>query len=173
MMSDNLFPTLEHDHDCCVDTAVEKARALCKHKSVKLTPLREAVLRVLLSSHKALGAYDVIEALKLSGRQLAPISAYRVIEVLADAGLVHRLESKNAYFACLADHDDTLSFLVLICEGCSRVAEAEATQAWEAIAEMTRSSGFKVNKTVLEIQGVCSECDGKPDPIRQEAVSTA
>lgn len=157
-MVTNLFPKLEHDHDHCVDMAVDNARSLCARKSIKLTPLREAVLRALLSSHKALGAYDIIEALEPNGRRLAPISVYRVIDVLVDAGLVHRLESKNAYFACMADHDDPRSLLVLICEDCSRVAEAEATHAWEAIAELTRSSGFRVNNTVLEIHGCCADC---------------
>lgn len=141
--------------------AVDKARALCRQKAIKLTPLREAVLRVLLSTHRALGAYDIIEALETGGRRLAPISAYRVIEVLAEAGLVHRLESKNAYFACLADHEDTRSLVVLVCEGCARVAEAEAEAAWRAIADLTRSSGFTVNSTVLEVQGVCADCRGK------------
>lgn len=157
-MAENIFPTLEHDHDNCVDTAVDKARTVCKHQSVRLTPLREDILRVLLSSHKALGAYDIIEALRDGGRRLAPISAYRVIDVLVEAGLVHRLESKNAYFACLAEHDDTRSLLVLVCERCARVAEVEATAAWEAIARLTQSSGFQVNNTVLEIQGICADC---------------
>lgn len=160
-MAENLFPTLEHDHDCCVDTAVDKARVLCRQKSVKLTPLREDILRVLLSSHKALGAYDIIEALRDRGRRLAPISVYRVIDVLVEAGLVHRLESKNAFFACLAEHDDTRSLVVLICENCARVAEAEATKAWEAIAGLTQANGFQVNSTVLEIQGICADCRQK------------
>ena len=141
--------------------AVDKARELCKDKSVRLTPLREAVLRALLSSHKALGAYDIIEALKTGGREVAPISAYRVIDVLVEAGLVHRLESKNAYFACLSTHDDERSLLVLICEGCARVAETEAEEAWKAIAELTRTSGFQVSNTVLEIHGYCAECSKK------------
>lgn len=138
--------------------AVDKARELCKDKSVRLTPLRESVLRVLLSSHKALGAYDIIEALKADGREVAPISTYRVIDVLVEAGLVHRLESKNAFFACLSHHDDERSLLVLICEGCARVAEAEAEEAWKAIAELTRTSGFRVSNTVLEVLGYCAEC---------------
>ncbi|MBX2806736.1 MAG: transcriptional repressor [Hyphomicrobiales bacterium] len=160
-MSDNLFPTLEHDHNCCVDMAVGKAREICRDKSVKLTPLREAVFRVLLSSHKALGAYDIIESLKSEGREVAPISAYRIIEVLVDTGLVHRLESKNAYFACLSEHDDERSLLILICEGCARVAEADAHEAGKVIADLTRSSGFRVNNTVLEIHGYCAECGNK------------
>lgn len=157
-MTDTLFPQPEHDHGSCVEHAVERAHGICAEKSVRLTPLRESVLRVLLSSHKALGAYDIIEKLQLDGRRMAPISVYRIIEVLLGAGLAHRLESQNAFFACLSDHDETNSMLVLVCEGCCRVAEAEAPEAWHAIKRMTQSSGFAVTDTVLEVQGTCADC---------------
>ena len=156
--SEKLFPQPDHDHGDCVETAVARARTLCAEKSVRLTPLREAVLRVLLSAHRALGAYDIIELLKQDGRRLAPISVYRVVDVLLEAGLAHRLESRNAFFACLAEHDDTRSLLVLVCEKCARVAEAEAPKVWAAIKFMTQSNGFHVSETVLEIQGVCADC---------------
>ncbi len=159
MMSSNVFPHLGHDHASCVESAVERAQALCRQRDVRLTPLREAVLRVLLSSHKALGAYEIIERLHIEGRRLAPISVYRVIEVLLEAGLVHRLESKNAFFACLAHHDDTRSLLMLVCEDCARVAEADAPEVWTAIKSVTQANGFRVKETVLEIQGVCADCN--------------
>ncbi len=161
-MTDNLFPQPQHDHATCVEQAVIRARDICAEKSVRLTPLRESVLRVLLSSHRALGAYDIIETLQSDGRRLAPISVYRIIDVLLETGLVHRLESRNAFFACLSEHDDAHSMLVLVCEGCCRVAEAEAPDAWRAIKSMTQSSGFSVTDTVLEIEGICADCRAAP-----------
>jgi Fur family zinc uptake transcriptional regulator len=161
-MKDNLFPLPEHDHRGCVERAVAHAHGICAAKSVRLTPLREAVLRVLLSSHKALGAYDIIEKLQLDGRRLAPISVYRIIDVLLGAGLAHRLESRNAFFACLSEHEDANSMLVLVCESCRRVAEAEAPDVWQAIKRLTQSSGFAVTDTVLEIQGTCADCRRGP-----------
>lgn len=158
-MLENLFPRPGHDHASCVDTAVKRAHQLCEAQSVRLTPLRESVLRALLSSHKALGAYEIIEKLQEDGRRLAPISVYRVIEVLVDAGLVHRLESQNAFFACLAEHSDMRSLLVLVCKNCARVAEAEAPSAWKAIKSITQMNGFSVSETILEIQGTCADCD--------------
>ena len=38
------------------------------------------------------------------GTRLAPISVYRALDALLEAGVVHRLESKNAYFACSRLH---------------------------------------------------------------------
>jgi Fur family zinc uptake transcriptional regulator len=157
-MSTQLFPAPSHDHGTCVEQAIDHARQVCEARAIRLTPLREAVLRVLTSSHKALGAYDMIERLNEQGRRLAPISVYRIIDVLVEAGLVHRLESKNAYFACLSPHETSASMMVLLCEGCNRVAEAEAPAAWGAIKAITQDTGFSVSATILEIQGQCPDC---------------
>lgn len=157
-MSNPLFPKPGHNHASCVEHAVEHARAVCEARGIRLTPLREAVLRVLTASHKALGAYDVIQLMNEQGRRLAPISVYRIIDILVEAGLVHRLESRNAYFACLSPHEDNASMVVLLCEGCQRVAEARAPEAWNAIQAITKGNGFTVSATVLEVQGQCPDC---------------
>jgi len=161
-MQNQLFPQPGHDHRPCMEQAIARARAVCAAKGVRLTVLREAVLRVLTASHNALGAYDIIERLTQQGRRLAPISVYRIIEVLVAAGLVHRLESKNAYFACLSRHDAAASMVILLCDRCNRVAEAEAPEAWRVIKSITQGTGFSVSGTVLEVQGQCLDCRQLP-----------
>ncbi len=156
--NDGLFPPPSHNHGVCVDTALERARAVCAERAVKFTDLREQVFRVIASSHTALGAYDIIDRLAGTGKRLAPISVYRVIDVLAKAGLVHRLESRHAFFACLSRHEGNASSLVLLCESCGCVAEAEAPKAWEGIERVARASGFAVSDSVLEIRGRCANC---------------
>lgn len=161
-MSHTLFPHPGHDHGPCIEKAVAHARQVCEAKGIRLTALREAVLRVLTASHKALGAYEIIERMNEQGRRLAPISVYRIIDVLVEAGLVHRLESRNAYFACLSQHENSASMVVLLCEACNRVAETEAPAAWGAIKAITQDTGFSVSATVLEIQGQCPDCRNHP-----------
>lgn len=161
-MSNQLFPKPGHDHGSCVEEAIARAKRVCEARGIRLTALREAVLRVLTGSHKALGAYEIIDRMNAQGRRLAPISVYRIIEVLVDAGLVHRLESRNAYFACLSRHKDSASMVILLCEACNRVAEAEAPEAWGAIKAITQDNGFAVSATVLEIQGQCPDCRKSP-----------
>lgn len=161
-MPDQLFPAPGHDHGSCAEQAIARARAACERKGIRLTPLRESVLRVLTGSHRALGAYQIIDHMNAQGRRLAPISVYRIIDVLLEAGVVHRLESKNAYFACLSGHEEKASMVVLLCDSCNRVAEAVAPDAWGAINTLTRETGFSISVTVLEIQGQCSDCRKHP-----------
>jgi Fur family zinc uptake transcriptional regulator len=161
-MESQLFPAPGHDHQVCIDQAVARARRICEARGIRLTALREAVLRVLTGSHKPLGAYEVIGRMNLQGRRLAPISVYRIIDVLVEAGVVHRLESRNAYFACLSRHQDDRSMVVLLCNSCNRVAEAEAPDAWRAINAITQKTGFTALATVLEVQGLCADCRKLP-----------
>ncbi len=156
--SETLFPHRGHNHRICLEQAIGRAKTVCAERGIKLTELRQRIFQEIASSHKPLGAYDIIERLAGSGRRLAPISVYRIIEVLEGAGLVHRLESRNAYFACLSEHSGKTSSIVLLCEACGRVAEAEAPQAWDAITAITETSNFRVAETVLEIKGRCAEC---------------
>jgi Fur family transcriptional regulator, zinc uptake regulator len=182
-MSHLLFPPPGHNHETCVEHTIERARTICADKGVRLTALRERVLREIASSHGAVGAYDIIDRLAREGRRLAPISVYRIIEVLAEAGLVHRLESRNAYFACLYNHSaggdqskshdqsadcpaskpspDSDLLLVLLCGRCGRVAEAHADAAQQAIREQARALAFTITGSVLELQGLCPDCAGR------------
>ena len=44
-----VFPAPEHDHELCLDEALERARKAFEARGLRLTPLREAVFREVLS----------------------------------------------------------------------------------------------------------------------------
>src|SRR6187549_2302651 len=104
-MSKAAFPERDHDHGRCTADALKHAEALCAQRSQRLTPTRRQVLEVLLSSHKPLGAYEIIDRAAKRGTRHAPITVYRALEFLIENGLAHRIESRNAYIACGHRHD--------------------------------------------------------------------
>src|SRR4051794_11456146 len=55
------FPAPDHDHDRCTADAIDHAVRVCERRSRKFTPIRRQVLQALLSSHRPLGAYEVID----------------------------------------------------------------------------------------------------------------
>jgi len=158
-VANKAFPAPEHDHDLCLEEAMERAREAFQVKGLKLTPLRQSVLREIAASHKAIGAYEVLDRLATRGERLAPISVYRAIEALVSAGIVHRFESRNAFFACHAGHQ--MRQLVLACEACGRVAEADADAVFAAIDNCTARAGFAVKGAVVEVRGLCASCGGQ------------
>src|SRR5204863_259080 len=95
-MTTTIFPAPGHDHARCTADAMAFAETLCAERGHRLTPVRRRVLEALASSHKPLGAYEIIDLLVDRGRRPAPITVYRALDFLREAGLVHRIESRNA-----------------------------------------------------------------------------
>ena len=86
---------------------------------------------------------------------MAPPIVYRALDFLLGEGLVHRIESRNAFISCIhPGHRCGAQFL--ICRGCDRVAEIEADDR-DLLAEAD-SLGFAVDHSVVEITGICAEC---------------
>ena len=67
--------------------------------------MRRQVLEALLASHRPLGAYELIDRLAVRGARPAPITMYRALDFLREQGLVHRIESQNAFIACVHNHE--------------------------------------------------------------------
>src|SRR6202051_4290216 len=89
------FPPPDHDHGRCTADALRHAERVCEQREQKFTPIRRRVLETLLSSHRPLGAYEVIDELAKSMPRPAPITVYRALDFLMENGLVHRIESRK------------------------------------------------------------------------------
>jgi Fur family zinc uptake transcriptional regulator len=148
-----------HDHASCVQTGLHSAEATCASRGVQLTPVRRRVLEILLESHAALGAYDVLARLASEGLGSKPPVAYRALSFLVDQGFAHRIERLNAFVACAhpgADHSPAF----MICRTCGSVAEAEG-QVGGGLRRSAAQTGFRIEQTVVEAQGLCPDC--QPD----------
>ncbi len=139
----------QHDHGSCIDDALSAAEAHCAETGARLTPVRRRVLEILLAEHRALGAYDVLAKLREEGLGSQPPVAYRALDFLVENGLAHRVERMNAFIAC-THPGQTHKPAFLICRVCETVAETDAPKV--------AASGFAVEQTVVEAEGVCANC---------------
>jgi Fur family zinc uptake transcriptional regulator len=149
-----------HDHDHCTSELIARAEQLCARRGTRLTPQRRDVLVCVSESHAAAGAYQIIERMAERGQRLAPIAVYRALDFLASHGLVHKIESRNAFVACSHGHEGRPAAL-LVCEDCGEVAELDAPETFAALARETAQSGFAASHTVIEIGGRCGPCAGR------------
>ena len=146
-----------HDHAACAHDVLERAEAVCAEREAKLTPTRRRVLEILAESHRPVGAYDLIERLGESGKLPAPTTVYRALDFLLDQGLVHRLESRNAFVGCpQPDRDHVSQFL--ICRDCENVTEIDDPGIGSAVSRSAASAGFVVDRLTIEMQGLCPAC---------------
>jgi len=155
-----VFHAPDHDHERCSTDAMATAEAICLDRGQRLTPIRRKVLAALLASHKPLGAYEIIDRLAPKGPRPAPITAYRALEFLRENGLVHRIESHNAFVACVHTHAAGDLVVFLICERCGAVGEASSADVAATLSSAARAAGFTPKSPVIEISGICSHCRG-------------
>ncbi|MEL6870620.1 MAG: Fur family transcriptional regulator [Pseudomonadota bacterium] len=149
--------THQHDHSACVDSAMTSAETICRERGLRLTAMRRRVLRLVWSSHRPVGAYDLLEQLGGDGKRIAPPTVYRALEFLRDAGLVHRLDSLNAFVGC-ADPGAPHHGQFLICRQCAQVTEIDATAVSKAVIDSAMDEGFVAEQQMLEVQGICAAC---------------
>jgi Fur family transcriptional regulator, zinc uptake regulator len=153
-----------HGHDHSHD-ALAAAEAHCARLGLRLTDIRKQVFEALAAAPRAMGAYDLIDALaNLGHKRLAPISIYRALDFLMEAGLAHKIESLNAFVACphLHGRDDMVVFL--ICDSCGRVEEATSDSVSRAIMGLAKARAFAPRGQVIEMRGRCAAC-GASEPV--------
>jgi Fur family transcriptional regulator, zinc uptake regulator len=158
MKTETVFPAPDHDHDRCSTDALTNAEHLCTARGQRLTPIRRQVLEALLAHHRPLGAHEIIERLEAKRGRPAPITIYRALDFLIENGLVHRIESRNAFVACIRDHSDANPIVFLICEHCGAVGEAPSAAVGETLKAASRAVGFTPKTPVIEITGTCTHC---------------
>ena len=151
------FPSPHHNHAHCTADLISRAERTCARRGSKLTSQRRDVLSCVAQSHSAAGAYDIIERMAEHGTRPAPITVYRALDFLQTHGLVHKIESRNAFVACSRSHEGRPAAL-LICEACGTVAELDAPDAFAPIVKAAVAQGFRPVRTVIEMAGTCGAC---------------
>jgi Fur family zinc uptake transcriptional regulator len=77
--------------------AAPDAGRVAADRGVSLTETRRRVFELVLKAGQPVGAYRLIEAMQHAGRRALPPTVYRALNFLLDNGLVHRIESMNAF----------------------------------------------------------------------------
>lgn len=150
-------PAKEHDHEACVEAALHRADALCARSGTRLTALRRRVLAYVWRDHAAVKAYDILAHLADRGGPAKPPTVYRTLQFLQAQGLVHRLESLNAYVGCAHPQRRHVGQF-FICAACGVVREVRLPAVEQAVAREATAQAFTVEHQTLEVHGRCAAC---------------
>ena len=146
---------------------LQSAERLCAERGARLTTQRRTVLALLCGSERPLSAYEILNRMRATTRNPAPPTVYRALDFLLAQGLVHKLESLHAFVGCShPDHPHSSQFL--ICSDCGAVSEMGNDGIARSLRRAEKAIGFKTNRPIVELLGVCAECqssrlnDAKP-----------
>ncbi|WP_298260996.1 transcriptional repressor [uncultured Litoreibacter sp.] len=151
-----------HDHSSCIAEGVAAVAKTCEESGLQLTPVRKRVLEILLERHRAIGAYEILESLREEGLGSQPPVAYRALDFLVKNGFAHKIERLNAFLACAHPGDSHVPAF-LICRSCDAVAEEKTATSGGRLGKAAQATGFTIERTVLEAEGICPNCQGKPE----------
>jgi Fur family zinc uptake transcriptional regulator len=167
--------------------SLQSAEQLCHDKGLAFTTLRRQVYELIAAEPTPVGAYDLLDRLRLQRGNAAPVTIYRALEFLLDAGLIHRIDALQAYAACeihdhpaqessdraaqadrtsRAEHASGASHasganhagLVLVCSRCKHLTEFSDPTLERRIGRAALAHGFRVARHLVEIRGLCSHC---------------
>ncbi|MEC9454268.1 MAG: transcriptional repressor [Pseudomonadota bacterium] len=154
------FHGTRHTHARCIGRALGRAEELCRQRGARLTYMRRRVLELIWDSHKAVKAYDLLDRLSDSEKSVRPPTVYRALEFLMAHGLVHRVDSLNAFVGC-SGSDEHHNAQFLICQECGEVSEMDGAMIGQAVARQAAEAGFNVRRQMVELHGECPGCAAK------------
>lgn len=125
-----------------------------------LTRNETVVQKAISGTGRPLTAYEILALPKIRAAGMkAPLTIYRALEKLIARGLVHRIESLNAFMPCdHGPHDHATGFL--ICDDCGRTLELHLQACENHLSGHARDQGFDVKAMRVEMTGRCPDCAG-------------
>lgn len=145
-----------------VHAVLAYAAKKCRDAGLKLTEKRSRLLAVLVAAKEPLSAYELLERYNaVHEKPMPPMSAYRMLDVLASVPLVHKLESDGKYIACAhikcGHAHETPQFL--ICKACGAIKETVMSSALiNSLKEHVSSLGYQMVNSRIELECLCQTC---------------
>ncbi len=137
------------------ETALVRAEEHCARRNARLTPLRRWVLgRLWDDRQRPKGAYQLLEELKREKGNAAPPTVYRALDFLLEQGLIHKLESLNAFIACNRPSAPHVTRF-LLCRDCGIAEEIYEDLLDEALRNAAGRVGFEIQEGTIEVVGRC------------------
>ena len=141
---------------CAMDWT-DRVHAELYRAGLKRGGARERVIDLLAGQACALSAVEIEGALKAGGRPTGRASIYRTLEVLAEHGLLERVEvgDGQARFERAGEHHHHH----LVCERCGRLVAFDDPGLERAIAGLSDRLGVRVSSHDVLLHGACGRCD--------------
>ena len=133
----------------------ELLRAL-DQAGVRLTGPRREIAALIAKRNGHFTAADLIADASKRRLGVGRATIFRLLDLLAEQGLVERVDlpdGRHAYVACEPSHHHHL-----VCVACGAIAEVEDCGIDAVTAEASRRSGFTIESHRLELFGRCPNC---------------
>ncbi|MBN1851230.1 MAG: transcriptional repressor [Pirellulales bacterium] len=138
--------------------SLKRLEKICHARGMPLTSQRSMVLEVLLQRDDHPTADQVLEAVRSRSPRISRRTVYRVLDTLAELGLIRRVHHPGArarFDAKMHRHHH------LVCTRCNRIVDLESRRFDDIALPKGKSHGFKVYDYSVQLVGICPDCQKK------------
>jgi len=146
-----------------VEERLNRVKQQLQQSSYKLTPQREATVRVLIENEKDhLSAEDVYLKVKDKAPEIGLATVYRTLELLAELKVVDKINFDDGVARFDLRKEGAKHFHHhLVCMECGRVDEIHEDLLPKVEERVESEYQFKILDHRLTFHGICSECQAK------------
>jgi Fur family ferric uptake transcriptional regulator len=145
-----------HDHSPSPDWAGH-ARTALSDAGLRAGGARDEVLDLLAEQRCVLSAQQIFDTLRERGRRVGLASVYRALDVLAQHGLVHRVDVGGTASYEPADPSGHHHHHAR-CADCGHLAPFEDDGLEELIESIGQRLGYRLGGHDLVLHGTCPDC---------------
>ncbi len=126
-------------------------------EGLRLTHPRRVVMSILKSATVPLSPQTIFQRSQETHEDIGLVSVYRTLDLLTELSLVRRIHGPQAcigYALASPGHHHHL-----VCRGCEKVIEFSGTSDLsDLIKKIESQTGFVVEEHLLQLRGLCPEC---------------
>lgn len=145
-----------------MEDRLDRIKQLLHSHNYKLTPQREATVRVLLEKiEDHLSAEDIYLALKDKSPDIGLATVYRTLELLTELKIVHKINFGDGVTRYdFRDENAAHHHHHLVCIHCGKVEEIEEDYLGEVEQRIEEEYQFEIVDHRLTFHGICRNCKG-------------
>lgn len=125
----------------------------------RVTPQREAILKVLRSACAHLTADEIYGAVRLEVPRISLGTVYRNLEILANQGMIQKITTGSGP---MRFDGNPHRHVHLRCERCGKLEDVVMKKPFDPEEYVDQSLGYTVRGVVMEFHGLCRQCAAKP-----------
>jgi Fur family transcriptional regulator, ferric uptake regulator len=136
----------------------EHVHAVLSRQGLKRGDARERVIELLAAQSCALSAIEIEDSLRSKGHAAGRASIYRVLELLAEHGLVERVALGDGQARFEAADPSGEHHHHLVCDQCGRLVAFDDPGLERAIDSLSERLGVRIESHDVLLRGACERC---------------
>ena len=127
---------------------------------------RDLIVTVFLRQEGHLSADDLVDLMRREDQKISRATVYRALHWMVDAGIARKVDFGEGRFRFERSYRHPRHFH-LICRTCNRSFEFLSSDVEVLLEEIASARGFQARQSVLQIYGVCEDCQAgrRPAPV--------